>query len=157
MADLNHKEVPDTKQSNPEAQSRINEVATKAIQIIENNPKIEEILRESLKKNILDAILKNPMMVQSVLDEVDRRFKARLDNMPVSERLKAIKWYADLTEQLGRDIAAKTLNVHLADDINIARAQFDAKTKSLRSTYKEILESLKDQTWKQYTGNNIIA
>ena len=91
MADLNHKEVPDTKQSNPEAQSRINEVATKAIQIIENNPKIEEILRESLKKNILDAILKNPMMVQSVLDEVDRRFKARLDNMPVSERLKAIK------------------------------------------------------------------
>lgn len=91
MADLNHKEVSDTKQANPEAQSRINEVANKAIQIIENNPKIEEILRESLKKNILDAILKNPMMVQSVLDEVDRRFKARLDNMPASERLKAIK------------------------------------------------------------------
>ncbi len=91
MADLNHKEVPDTKQSNPEAQSRINEVATKAIRIIENNPKIEEILRDSLKKNILDAILKNPMMVQSVLDEVDSRFKRKLDNMPASERLKAIK------------------------------------------------------------------
>ena len=91
MTDLNHKEVPDTKESNPEAQSRINEVATKAIRIIENNPKIEEILRESLKRNTLDTILKNPMMVQSVLDEVDRRFKVRLDNMPASERLKAIK------------------------------------------------------------------
>jgi hypothetical protein len=145
MADLNQKEVPDTKQSNPEAQSRINEVVTKAIQIIENNPKIGEILRESLKKNILDAILKNPMMVQSVLDEVDHRFKMRLDNMPASERLKAIKWYADLTEQLGHDIAAKTLNIPLDNAINSARAQLNVKTESLRNTYKALEKSLKEE------------
>jgi hypothetical protein len=130
---------------NPASEEQIKSVADKAIQIIENNPVIEEIIRESLKKNILDAILRNPMMVQSVLDEVDRRFKERFDTLPASERLKAIRGYADLTEQLGHDIAKKTLDISLDNAINDARSRLDRKTESLRSTYRALEQSLKNE------------
>ena len=65
--------------------------AKEAMRIIENNPELEKTIRDNLKNSILDAILKNPMMVQKVLNEVDRRFKEGLEKMPASERLKAIK------------------------------------------------------------------
>lgn len=138
--------IPDAINLSTEAQARVNIAAKEAMRIIENNPELETVLRDNLKNSVLDAILKNPMMIESVLDEVDRRFKERLKAMPGSERLKAIKWYADLTEQLGLDIAQKTLDINLAEDIKKARIVLEAKTESLRNTYKNLEQQLKTET-----------
>lgn len=129
----------------PEAEWRVQIAAKEAMRIIENNPELEKTIRDNLKNSILDAILKNPMMVQKVLNEVDRRFKEGLEKMPASERLKAIKWYAELTAQLGHDIAEKTLNIPLDNALNGAKALLDAKTESLRDTYKALELSLKNE------------
>lgn len=128
-----------------EAELRINDVASKIIDIINNNPEKEQTLKNTLRKQILDTILKNPLMVQSVLEEVDRRFNERLEKLPSSERLKAIKWYADLTESLWRDIAKTTLDINLDNAINKARTELDKKSESLRQTYKQIELQLKNE------------
>ncbi len=129
---------PEIQELNPESQKRVNLVTAQIDQLLEGNPDIQAVIKNSLDK-IVAANLRDPEKTMQIINGLYEGRDERLKHTDSMKRLPELKKFSEFMSGLTEKIAVINRDITLSNEANAITRETNKKIKGVQNTYAQII------------------